>query len=129
LETDIGGSFIKQTTMQREIKFRAWDGAQMMYDIFHEPGDMQVTDINEVLNSMDFVCMQFTGIQDRKGRDIYEGDILHRHLGIFWVVKFKDGRWIADELKPMAGLYLDYNQFSECQIIGNIFEHTEPLQP
>ena len=70
----------------------------------------------------DIIPLQFTGLTDRNGVEIYEGDLIHRHMNVFWKVCFKDGKWIADELKPISGLYLDASQFIEAEVIGNIYE-------
>jgi hypothetical protein len=44
-------------------------------------------------------------------------------MNVHWLVKFKNWKWIADELNPISGLYLDAYQFFEADIIGNIYEN------
>lgn len=63
--------------MNREIKFRAWDATT---NIMHYPetSDRFHTDkynSGEILKRFDTV-MQFTGLKDENGKDIYEGDIV-----------------------------------------------------
>lgn len=76
----------------------------------------------------EIVFMQYTGLKDKNGKEIYEGDIIHRHMNVYWNVKFINSKWIADEMKPISGLYLDANQFIECEVIGNIYEHSHLLK-
>ncbi len=70
---------------------------------------------------------EYTGLTNKNGMDIYEGDLLHRHMKFYWTVKFKNGKWVADKIKPISGLYLDAYQFIECEVIGNIYENKELL--
>lgn len=66
--------------MNREIKFRAWDGERMrrVYSvnmsgsaIVHIAGETR-----ETLRADRCVLMQFTGLHDKNGREIYEGDVV-----------------------------------------------------
>jgi len=125
----------------REIKFRMWNcvavnpiKSKMFYDTInvitclHQQIDFNAGNeklgYNHLAGGSAF--MQFTGLKDCKGKDIYEGDLLHRHMGVYWTVVFEGGKWVAKP-KTESGLYLDYSQFTESEIIGNIYENPELL--
>lgn len=108
----------------RIIKFRAFDDGKMIYEnnILHLNNED-----NLVLRLAKFWCnirndshvMQFTGLHDKNGKEIYEGDIVTDGVG-----KYK----IVYDLK-LAG-YQPYCIFRDdpenyCEVIGNIYENPE----
>lgn len=109
----------------REIKFRAWDisdkdkGAYML-------GPYNLTD--SIFNNKDIrsmILMQYTGLKDKNGKEIYEGDILKEHGIVAW--NDEGHRWSAIDLKwndRKEWHDLDYLT-SPFEIIGNIYENPE----
>lgn len=57
---------------QREIRFRAWDGGQIDYNPNCYNDDLN----DQFVIDPPYVLYQFTGLQDKKGQRIYEGDIV-----------------------------------------------------
>jgi uncharacterized phage protein (TIGR01671 family) len=135
----------------REIKFRAWVphlkkmGAPWdmvkdltRYDPEHDPYATFFSDT---------VFLQYTGLKDKNGREIYEGDILNEKqdrrapgggyfAGTFGfhpenavVVEWRDGCFICDYIKPLA-TELDWRKrWGGLEVIGNIHENPDLLNP
>ena len=113
--------------MQREIKFRAWDKTNskmvsMEYLECHRAGFRLFTEDY----AHDFSLMQFTGLTDKNGREIYEGDIVRWHYmeeGVA-VVKYSDhyASW-----EPFNQLRFEVVG-DTFEVIGNVYEHPERLK-
>jgi len=127
----------------REIKFRAWDGNRLIYlassqmsGIFMEMNNCHwgIFDGNartklRLCGSTDknSVLMQFTGLQDKNGKEIYEGDIVEGSTQDDYprsVIGFEDGSFVIQQA-PLAKWKVSH---FELTIIGNIYENPELLK-
>ena len=111
----------------RELKFRAWDGKQLGYFTFEDicaNGDYIYTDKGNEFNS-DMEIMQYTGLKDKNGKDIYEGDIVDWFDESFKVVF----HYAAFDLQSKTRQIPIYEvKITETKIIGNIHENPELLE-
>lgn len=117
----------------RKIKFRAWDKSQV-YMAYQGTPDLE-TFQSFVFHFGEDVLMQFTGLKDKNGKEIYEGDILKlmdgdiSHHEIYWHKEramFIDRR-LEDGDSLSAHLDGDISFVSDCEIVGNIYENPELL--
>ena len=123
----------------REIKFRAWDKElNRMCDVIQ----LGVRDI--IVNSIEedeisgflpidrFEIMQYTGLKDKNGKEIFEGDILLYLRKSKRIVSYKNGAFIR--YYGNYNEYLLYDSFIEdgyltdYEVIGNIYENPELLE-
>lgn len=126
--------------MNTQIKFRAWDKVnnrmiivQQLYYPYWVCGYVEHGECDITLQMDKFYLMQFTGLQDRTGKYIYDGDILKiidpdPDQEIEWIskVKFTNAHFAIkipeQEYEYMSlGHAVDYE--FEFEIIGNIYEN------
>ena len=105
----------------REIKIRVWDGKYMDYNpecIFSDN-----VDINEQLSSFNDL-MQDTGLKDKNGKEIYEGDVCRVDYTDGWelgVVEYEKGTYYL--IYKSLGMNHD-----KIEVVGNIYENPELLE-
>ncbi|USG64006.1 YopX family protein [Brevibacillus ruminantium] len=140
-----------------EIKFRAWDGKKLISTVYpksnhkfevdwdgkfklhtfserqeitDEHGESWKQPVWEVVENA--VIMQFTGLRDKHGKEIYESDILleslsfdekYAHVVVWsqddcaWMFEYDGDLFTASEMN-----------FEQCEIVGNVYEKPELLE-
>jgi uncharacterized phage protein (TIGR01671 family) len=121
--------------MERKIKFRVWDGQQIIFPDYITNGGIAYWKENSIPECSKDTVMQFTGLLDKDGEEIYEGDIiriLDNFKGRHQISKviFEHGRFKAT---PFYMNHYDYPSdflegLNECEVIGNIYKNPELLK-
>lgn len=125
-------------------KFRAYDGGSLSR--MYQPEDVMVGGGNIWINDEDFDAgewivnndlelMQSTGLHDKNGQEIFEGDVVRQvrtqptteNETITGVVTILEGAWsIVNDNKQLASVL--WSETAENEIIGNIYENPQLLE-
>lgn len=130
----------------REFKFRAWDiknnkwfQTELAFYGFHLWGECTLLCPPRIEELKNIIVMQYTGLKDKNGKDIYEEDIVKikfrfdEYIGVIKFRKYDD--WEQYEWHEHYGYVIEINSekyFSiidnEIEIIGNNCENPELLK-
>jgi uncharacterized phage protein (TIGR01671 family) len=140
---------------QREIKFRAWlkDEKQMVPVVDINLSDeiifyFDVSHCKDGAESFDFVrdnhpnaesifehceLMQYTGLKDKNGKEIYEGDVLDKEGYWSFYIGFKDACFVMIPCNSVQRANWTWhpagqNMIEGWEVIGNIYENPELLE-
>lgn len=133
----------------REIKYRAWDKIKkrMKRVISLSPTfGSWVTVDNDKMNgeerlSSEFVLMQFTGLLDKNGKEIWEGDVVEAEerfvtpKTVRYEIVFEDGMFLGHGIgryevygKGERFVSMKPHNFLTCKVIGNIYSDPHLLE-
>ena len=127
----------------REIKFRAWDKKlKKMFEFELEwskyinhyeipcltPVGVGNPNVENIKNPSDF--MQYTGLKDKNGKEIYEGDIVDfKSYPLSEVVYVRDRFTPIYDRSSYDEWEFDFWRISnDCEVVGNIYENPELLE-
>jgi hypothetical protein len=104
---------------QREIKFRAWD--KKRNEMLHYKGIFNSPDIRFDTT----LLMQFTGLLDKNGKEIYFEDYVEDEVGQIWLVKWN--KTVIDLLNISTGDIMSIR--NNLEIKSNIYENQFKFTP
>jgi len=124
----------------KEIKFRVWDvfGKNMRKVskvCFGDDGSALTISVEPEKHARLFesfvdgesgILMQFTGLADKNGKEIYEGDIVKDDNSTF-KVEWEFAKWHFQRINGAYQYPSEYSTASRMEIIGNIYENPELL--
>lgn len=129
----------------REIKYNAWDKVRKIMFYAYEMGEDQLTlspdgkgfiNVSSVSTKLSeylkhLIPLEYTGLKDKNGKEIVEGDILKSCYNGYHSVVFRNGAfWIEhteDCCKPWKGGLVSEVAHTDI-VVGNIYENPELLE-
>ena len=121
-------------------KYRAYDGGSLsrMYqpdEVMVGNGDIWIIDEDSVsgewIVNNDIHLMQSTGLRDKNGKEIFEGDIVKMSKDVYSeptyyeVVRHRGGAYRLESKQHGCELWLRHD---DCEIVGNVYENKELLE-
>ncbi len=115
----------------REIKFRAWDKVAEKMRLSFNPvchGEWDIFSFSDLITTWErgtYELMQYTGLKDKNGKEIYEGDIVREDIEErTYQVVFSNGGFMGESKDNKILFFGD----GHVEVIGNIYENPELLK-
>lgn len=113
----------------KELKFRAWDGKKMIDDVIpvSETSILELFEYEWQETEVEAV-EQYTGLKDKNGKDIYDGDIVEYD---WYIMNDKSYRVKEKVVFDDMGARLGNDRIRNCsnvEVIGNIHENADLLE-
>lgn len=113
--------------MDRAIKFRAWDGKRMYNELAYITMSGSAMSYLPEIPIIKPVLMQFTGLYDCEGKEIWEGDVIEYTQHHFNTELIKVKRKIVNWNYDRWNIYETAAGETDIKVIGNLYEHPNLL--
>lgn len=115
----------------REIKFRAYDKNKNKLIFGPTDSNPQPSWVLICCGCNDLPLMQYTGLKNKNGKEIYEGD-LFMIGGLIYILEWGDGSfWLCcteKEDNQQINDFVEADSIVDFEIIGNIHQNPELLK-
>jgi uncharacterized phage protein (TIGR01671 family) len=122
--------------MKREIKFRAWHKKKRKmlraFPRFNQFVEVIGLGVQRMVESKEIELMQYTGLKDKNGKEIYEGDIVKLKQNTIWQVAWNEDKlkwhmWSIDSTNSI-NITRKSAYYDKYEVIGNTYESSELLK-
>ncbi len=129
----------------REIKFRIWNKEKEIMEnglgvfvafsgIVFRNTRKDAGEEDNLISDKNIIPLQYTGLKDKNGKEIYEGDILEE-TGCVYSINWDENEYLGEQviqdgyfIKKEDRLFITLTDLQDCEVIGNIYENPELVE-